>query len=143
VSKEKRLVAKSHSVVSKVPENTKILVMDDDELVRDIAGAMLAHLGCETVMAVNGEEAIDFFKQARDNDEPFDLIIMDMTIPGGMGGLEAVTLVLEEDPAAKVVVASGYSTDPVLANYRDYGFSAAIAKPFQIKELSEIIKKLL
>jgi CheY-like chemotaxis protein len=68
---------------------------------------------------------------------------MDLTIPGGMGGLEAAAIVLQEDPAAKVVVASGYSTDPVLANYRDYGFSAAIAKPFQVKELSEIIKNLL
>lgn len=143
VSKEKRVVAQSQSVAMAVPKNTKILVMDDDELVRDIAGEMLAHLGCETVMAVDGEEAIDLFKQARGKGQPFDLVIMDMTIPGGMGGREAVTIVLQEDPAAKVVVASGYSTDPVLANYQDYGFSAAIAKPFQIKELSRTIKSLL
>ena len=118
--------------------------MDDDELVRDIATEMLTHLGCEIVPALNGEEAVDLFRQAKSNGHPFDLVIMDLTIPGGMGGQEAVSLVLEEDPAAKVVVvASGYSTNPVLANYRDYGFSAAIAKPFQIKDLAEVIKGLL
>ncbi|MCK4837839.1 MAG: response regulator, partial [Desulfobulbaceae bacterium] len=143
VSKEKRIVAKSHSVMAEIPENTKIMIMDDDELVRDIAGEMLSQLGCETVMAVNGEEAIDLFKQARGKGQPFDLVIMDLTIPGGMGGREAVTIILQEDPAAKVVVASGYSTDPILANYQAYGFSAALAKPFRIKELSEKIKKIL
>ena len=129
--------------MAEIPENTKIMIMDDDELVRDIAGEMLSQLGCETVMAVNGEEAIDLFKQARGKGQPFDLVIMDLTIPGGMGGREAVTIILQEDPAAKVVVASGYSTDPILANYQAYGFSAALAKPFRIKELSEIIKKIL
>jgi CheY-like chemotaxis protein len=68
---------------------------------------------------------------------------MDLTIPGGMGGQEAVALVRQADPDAKVVVASGYSTDPVLAHYRDYGFSAAIAKPFQLNELLKTIKDLL
>ena len=143
LSKEKSLVTASHFEVPELPENTKVLVMDDDELVRDIATEMLTHLGCEIVPALNGEEAVDLFRQAKSNGHPFDLVIMDLTIPGGMGGQEAVTHVLKEDSAAKVVVASGYSTNPVLANYRDYGFSAAIAKPFQIKDLAEVIKGLL
>ncbi len=143
VSSGKLSVSKSQAVVADIPESIKILVMDDDEMVRDIASEILAHLGCEIEMAVNGEEAIDLFKQAREKGRPFDLVIMDLTIPGGMGGREAVAVVLQEDPAAKVVVASGYSTDPILANYQDYGFSAAIAKPFRIDELAGIIKEIL
>jgi PAS domain S-box-containing protein len=144
-SKGKMAEAKdeSVSVVPVLPENIRVLVMDDDELVRGTAEAMLAHLGCTTVMAGDGAEALAQFKDARGKGRPFDLVIMDLTIPGGMGGREAVTLVRQEDPAAKVVVASGYSTDPVLANYRDYGFSAAIAKPFQLNELRKTIKDLL
>ncbi len=143
VSGENLPVTKSPAVVAEIPGSIKILVMDDDEMVRNIASEILTHLGCEIVMAVNGQEALELFKQARNQGQPFDLVIMDLTIPGGMGGREAVTLILQEDPAAKVVVASGYSTDPILANYQDYGFSAAIAKPFRIKDLSEIIKKVM
>jgi CheY-like chemotaxis protein len=142
-SKGKMAAAQDEPVVPVLPENIRVLVMDDDELVRGTAEAMLAHLGCTTVMAGDGAEALALFKDARGKGRPFDLVIMDLTIPGGMGGREAVTLVRQEDPAAKVVVASGYSTDPVLANYRDYGFSAAIAKPFQLNELRKTIKDLL
>lgn len=73
---------------------------------------------------------------------PVELIIMDLTIPGGMGGQETVKKILQLDPDAKVVVSSGYSTDPVMANFREYGFSAALIKPYDINELKKIIIRL-
>jgi PAS domain S-box-containing protein len=142
-SKGKMAAPKNEAVVPVAPGNIRVLVMDDDEQVRGVAEAMLAHLGCTAVLAADGEEALALFKEARGEGRPFDLVIMDLTIPGGMGGQEAVALVRQADPDAKVVVASGYSTDPVLAHYRDYGFSAAIAKPFQLNELLKTIKDLL
>jgi DNA-binding NarL/FixJ family response regulator len=75
--------------------------------------------------------------------KPFKLAIMDLTIPGGMGGKEAVQEVLKIDPNAKVIVSSGYSTGSIMANYKDYGFDAAIAKPYSTQELSEVISQLL
>lgn len=143
VSAEKILVEKSLAALPTLPPDTKILVMDDDKLVLEVVGEMLAYLGCEAVFAASGGEAIELFRQARERGRPFDLVILDMTIPGGMGGQEAAAIILKEAPATRLVVASGYSTDPVLANYQHYGFAAAIAKPFRIEELSVIIKDVL
>jgi signal transduction histidine kinase/CheY-like chemotaxis protein len=121
----------------------RVLVMDDEEMVRDILKALLKRLGHDVILAENGREAIDTYQNALKSDQPIDLIIMDLTIPGGMGGKDAVHEILALDPKAKVVVSSGYSNDPIMANYRDYGFSAAIAKPYQMSELTNIINQLL
>ena len=121
----------------------KILLMDDDEMVATTVSLMLQELGHETVFATDGEMALNHYKAALDTAKPFDLVIMDITIPGGMGGEKAVQKVLELDPAAKVIVASGYSNDPIMANYSDYGFCAALSKPFRLEELSKTINDLL
>jgi len=116
----------------------RVMVMDDEEMVRDIAESMLTNLGHQVILAENGTEAVQLFREAK---EPIDLVIMDLTIPGGMGGKEAVQGILALDSTAKVLVSSGYSEDPVMANFRDYGFSGAMVKPYTLEELSQTINK--
>ena len=121
----------------------RILVMDDEEIVRDVVKGMLEHLGHHTICAADGEQAVEKYKRAKNSDAPIDLIIMDLTIPRGMGGKEAVKEILAINPEAKVLVSSGYSTDPIMANYREYGFSGAMAKPYQLEDLRKIIDQIL
>jgi CheY-like chemotaxis protein len=117
--------------------------MDDEELVRKFLQSMLNQMGHEVLLVKNGMEAVQIYKDAIDNDTPIELIIMDLTIPGGMGGKEAVQKILAIDSEAKVIVSSGYSNDPVMANFRDYGFCSAIAKPYRLSELTKVISQLL
>uniref|UniRef100_UPI004055DB48 response regulator n=1 Tax=Candidatus Electronema sp. TaxID=2698783 RepID=UPI004055DB48 len=121
----------------------RIMVMDDDEMLRNLAKAQLISLGHEPVLAADGMEAVNLCRKLREEGRPTDLVIMDLTIPGGMGGKEAAILLLADDPEARLIVASGYSNDPVLAEYRSYGFRAAVAKPFSRKELSRAIAAAL
>jgi len=102
---------------------------------------MLAREGYEVFVAVNGEEALDIYKKQQEAGNPIALVIMDLTIPGGMGGEEAISKLLAIDPAAKAVVASGYANDPVMANYRDYGFVGVLSKPFDMKELVKVVQE--
>ena len=120
-----------------------IMVMDDEPMLRDLAKAQLHALGHEAVLAADGEEAAASYARLRDEGRPVDLVIMDLTIPGGMGGIETARLLLELDPAARLIVASGYSNDPVLAEYRKYGFRAAVAKPFSLNDLRRAITAAL
>lgn len=121
----------------------RILVMDDEEDVRDVLAAMLAHLGYEGDFAKDGEEAIALYGKAKQAGQPYAAVIMDLTIPGGMGGKEAVVKLLEIDPAVKAIVSSGYSNDPVMAEYRKYGFSGMATKPFDTEQLSRILKDVV
>ncbi len=120
-----------------------VLVMDDEELVRDIAGEMLVTLGYNVEFAEDGEKALAMYKKAFQEKNPFRLSIMDLTIPGGMGGKEAVSKILEIDPAAKVIASSGYSNDPIMSEYEKYGFSGVISKPYRIEQMSETITRVL
>jgi len=121
----------------------RILVMDDDEMIRVITKNILEHLGYTVVLAADGLETLRLYREHREAGTPIDLAIMDLTIPGGMGGKETIRELLVLDPQAKVIVASGYSNDPVMANYREYGFAAMLSKPFDVKDLSaEIIRVL-
>ena len=121
----------------------KVLVMDDEEMVRDAALNMLEYLGIDVVLAKDGAEAVAIYQEAEGSAEPIDLVIMDLTIPGGMGGQEAVAEIHKINPEAKVVVSSGYSNDPVLASYQEHGFCAAMVKPFRIDDLREVIDRAL
>jgi len=120
----------------------KILIMDDEQSVRDVAEAMLHYLGHEVVLAFDGAQALELYREHHDSDKPIDIIIMDLTIPGGMGGQDAVKEVLAFDPDAKVIVSSGYSNDPIMANCQQYGFCAAIVKPYQLQDFSTIINQI-
>ena len=117
--------------------------MDDEEMLRTVTASQLTHLGHEVSVAADGEEAVRLYADHKERGAGFDLVIMDLTIPGGMGGREAVAEILRLDPDAKVVVASGYSNDPIMANCRDYGFAAAVAKPFNLKELQAVISRVV
>jgi two-component system cell cycle sensor histidine kinase/response regulator CckA len=123
--------------------NSRILIMDDEDMVRDIAGQILTRLGFEVSYARDGAEAIELYVQARSAGRPFDVVIMDLTIPGGIGGKEAVKQIREIDPRVKAIVSSGYSNDPIMARYTEYGFSGVVSKPYTIKVLGETIRKVL
>ena len=121
----------------------KILVMDDEEIIRDVVGDILATAGYSVAFAKDGAEMLDLYLQSKNNGSKFDAVIMDLTIPGGMGGKEAIRRLLDADPQAKAIVSSGYSTDPVMANFSDYGFIAAVSKPFRIEELCQNLNHIL
>ncbi|MFC1650321.1 PAS domain S-box protein [Candidatus Latescibacterota bacterium] len=120
----------------------KILVMDDDEMVRNFASKLLKSFGHEVKTSEDGAETIHQYKQAMNSDSPIDIVIMDLTIPGGMGGKEAITKLLEINPEAKVIVSSGYSNDPVVSNYKEYGFKGFISKPYNIAEMEKVLKNI-
>jgi len=121
----------------------RILVMDDEAPLRIIVGRMLEKLGYEAEFAEDGAEAIRMVKEAKEAEKPFDAVILDLTIPGGMGGKEAINKILEIDPEVKAIVSSGYSDDPVLANFQEYGFKGMMPKPFEFRSLGEVLHKVL
>ena len=117
-----------------------MLIMDDEEVVTDVAQQMLQYLGYESSVVQTGEEAVAKYREAFVAGEPYSLVIMDLNIPQGMGGGEAVKHILDIDHNAKVVVASGYSDDSIMQDFKNYGFVGAIGKPFSLKRLEEIIQ---
>lgn len=121
----------------------KILVMDDDDIVRDVAGKMLTKLGYEVDFARDGSEAIELYKKSKNSGRSFDVVIMDLTIPGGMGGRETIQKLLEINPHVRAIVSSGYSDDAVMSNYTNYNFKGVIAKPYRIEELSRTVHSVL
>ena len=121
----------------------KILIMDDDESLRNVAERMLHKLGYEVQCVQDGAEAIKHYKQARRSGQPFDAVIMDLTIPGGMGGKETIEKLLEIDSRVIAIVSSGYSNDPILSNYESHGFCGAVTKPYRIEELSWVMRDVL
>ncbi len=120
----------------------RILLMDDEAIVRRVAVAMIDHMGHTITTAGDGDEAIEKYKSAMREGEPYDIVIMDLTVRGGKGGEKSVGKVLQLDPSARVIVASGYASDPVLANFRDYGFVAKLAKPYTMNELKDVIDQV-
>ena len=120
-----------------------IMVMDDEEVVRSVAGSQLEYFGHTPVLVSNGHEALRTFREMRKNKQKIDVIIMDLTIPGSMGGKETARKILAEAPDTKIIVASGYATDPVMANFRDYGFCGALTKPLTLDNLKKILSTVL
>ncbi|MCK5339759.1 MAG: PAS domain-containing protein [Desulfobulbaceae bacterium] len=123
--------------------NARVLVMDDEEMVRTVAKSILSYAGYEVYFAKDGQEAISTYQKTSEARKPIDITVMDLTVPGGMGGEEAVKEILKINPQAKVIVTSGYFNDPIMSNFRDHGFCAAIAKPFQFNALIGTINKIL
>ncbi|MFQ6062657.1 MAG: PAS domain S-box protein [Methanosarcinales archaeon] len=121
----------------------KILVMDDEQDIREFLGEVLTLLGYDAALAKDGSEAIELYKKAKESAQPFDAVILDLTIRGGKGGEETIQKLIEIDPEIKAIVSSGYSNDHVMSDFRKYGFSAVITKPYTIEELSEILNKIL
>ena len=121
----------------------RILVMDDEEAVREVARGMLETVGYSVTLAKDGTEAIEIYQAAMASGEPFDSVLMDLTIPGGMGGQEAVKRLREIDPNVRAIVCSGYSNDTIMANYQRFGFRAVVPKPYRLTQLSGTIRGVL
>jgi len=143
----------SDEKIEKEPENEKlirsseskgrVLVMDDEKMLFDMVEMILEDLGYQAVYANDGLSALKIYEEEMNRSNPIDLTIMDLTIPGGMGGEEAVREMLKLDVSAKVVVSSGYSNDSVMANFEDYGFKGSLSKPYRIEELNKLLNKIL
>jgi two-component system, cell cycle sensor histidine kinase and response regulator CckA len=121
----------------------RILVMDDEELIRDVVSSMLEYLGYDVELSSDGQEALDKYCDALKSKNRFSAIIMDLTIPGGKGGKEVIKDLIEMDPGVKAIVSSGYSNDPVMSNFTEYGFKGVVKKPFKIEDLSSAIESVL
>jgi len=128
----------------KIPKGKgKILIMDDKFFVRNAAMKALKMFGYEVKGVSKGEEAISLYKEEKNKGKPFDLIILDLTIPGGMGGEDTLKKLREFSPEIKAIVSSGYSDNPVMSEYKKHGFNAIVRKPYQYEELCEIVRKVL
>ena len=121
----------------------RVLVMDDEQIVCELVERMLERLGYEVEAVSDGAAALALYEERRGQGRPFGAVIMDLTVPGGMGGKEAVVKLLELDPSARAIVSSGYSEDPIMAEFGEYGFSGVIAKPYDIQGMSQVLHQVL
>ncbi len=123
-------------------EGRRVLLVDDEVLIAMSYGGLLRQAGYEVVTAAAGATAVARYREAMEQGKPFDIVVMDLTLPGGIGGQEATRQILQLDPGACVVVSSGYSTASVMANYREHGFSGVLAKPYTLEGLLGVVSHL-
>ena len=142
VSEQKVATKKDKNKIWDFVGSGKILIMDDEEVVRVTLGNMLEHMGFEVFHAQDGQKAINSHKEALNSGEPFVAVVLDLTIPGGMGGKKTVKALKEIDPEIKVIVSSGYANDPIMANYKEYNFDDVITKPYHVDELTEALQRI-
>ena len=138
---EQRSEAKQETLMHRA--SGKILVMDDEEMVRTVSGALLNKIGYQVEFAADGREAVEKYEKSWKEGSPFDVVIMDLTIPGGMGGKEAMQHLLAINPDVKGIVSSGYANDPVMADFGRYGFSSVVTKPYILQQLSDALAELM
>ncbi|WDP85493.1 MAG: response regulator [Desulfobacter sp.] len=129
--------------LSNSDSNARILVMDDEEQIRTVTQKMLEKFGYVVTLSADGQSAVEEYRKALDQNRAYNLVIMDLTVPGGMGGKEASQLILDMDPSACIVVSSGYSEDPIMAEYKSYGLKGIIAKPYRLATLKKTIHSLI
>lgn len=137
----KEILPKEESVL--LTGKGKILVMDDDKYLRIMVGEMLEMLGYDADFAKDGDEAIALYKKNMESGKPYDAVILDLTIPGAMGGKDVIKILLEIDHKVKAIVSSGYSDDPVMSNFREYGFKGMMPKPFDDNALGKVLNDVL
>lgn len=121
----------------------RILIMDDEDIVLDVLGEMLKKLGFEVGSARDGGEAVEIYQTASNNGQPYEAVILDLTVPGGLGGKETLEFLKEINPRVKVIVSSGYSDSPIMADYEKYGVKGVITKPYRLPELSQVIHEVI
>jgi two-component system cell cycle sensor histidine kinase/response regulator CckA len=121
----------------------RVLVMDDEDFIRELAVTMLTKLGYDVITAPDGRAAVDLYLEALETETPFDAVILDLTVPGGMGGKGAIAQLAAADPNVRAIVSSGYSNDPVMADYTRYGFCGAVKKPYPVQEMSRMLRSII
>jgi PAS domain S-box-containing protein len=140
---EENQMAQSHPDRQLVKGHGRVLVMDDEDFIRDLATAMLEKMGYQVAVAPDGQAAVSIYQEALETDKPFDAVILDLTVPGGMGGKEAVQKLASLDPTVKAIVSSGYSNDPVMADHARHGFCGAVNKPYLIEEMAQVLDTVI
>jgi|GEM_PF-331179 len=130
-------------LLSKTERTGKVLIVDDEQVIRDVAGELISALGHEVEFAKHGEEAIEKYQAALKEQRPFEVVILDLTIRGGMGGLETLQQLLKMDPNVRAVVSSGYSDDAATANYEKQGFKSFLKKPYNVDDLRKVLDNML
>lgn len=125
------------------PSGKRILLMDDQKMVRETAGAILTELGFQVDCVSEGSRAVEMYVKARESSNPFDVVILDLTIPDGMGGMETIQELLKIDPDVKAIVSSGYSNASIMSDYSSYGFSGVMTKPYSIDQVSDLLSSIL
>ncbi|MFC1713167.1 MEDS domain-containing protein [Candidatus Poribacteria bacterium] len=121
----------------------RVLVMDDENLIRELTTEILTNIGYEVITTTNGPEAVKVYRKAKESDNPFHAVILDLTIPGGMGGRETIKRLMEIDPDVKAIVSSGYSDNPIMTNFGRYGFKGVIVKPYNVEELRTVLHRVI
>jgi CheY-like chemotaxis protein len=124
-------------------EQERILFMDDEEPIRELGGTILRRSGYDVSVASDGSEAVGLYERALREGRPYSLVILDLTIPGGMGGGPTLEALLKLDPKVKAIVSSGYSNDATLSNYRAYGFQGMVSKPYDGADLTLAVENVL
>jgi len=123
--------------------SARILVLDDEQFIQDLAGSILRRYGYESKGVADGQAAVAEYVRARDAGQPYDLVILDLTIPGGMGGRQTLEELLKLDPSVKAIVSSGYSNDLVLSDYKGHGFRGMISKPYDVADFAQTVSRVL
>ena len=121
----------------------KILLMDDEQIILDVTQEVLKFLKYDVVFARDGLAAIDLYKKEKTSGAPFDIVILDLSVPTGMGGKETIVHLRKFDPAIKAIISSGYCNDPVVENFSQYGFSGRLTKPYKISDLKNLLEELM
>jgi len=121
----------------------RILLMDDEQMILDIVSRMLGHLGYEVTTCTDGSQAIAAFAKAKSHSEPFDVVMMDLVIPNGVGGQDAVHTIKKIDPGAKVIASSGHLEHPVMLDHKKFGFNAVLEKPYKLEKLQQVIETVI
>lgn len=129
--------------VTAAAKSARVLLMDDEPSIQRIVSHVLQRMGLEVVAVSEGATALREFSVAQHKGRPFDLVLLDLTVPGGMGGREVIDLIRKLDQKVPAIVSSGYSDDPVMANFRHYGFQAVVGKPYDVTQLAEVVNQLL
>jgi CheY-like chemotaxis protein len=121
----------------------KVLLMDDEQVILDVTHEVLKFLKYDVVSARDGLVAIDLYKKAKTAGAPFDIVILDLSVPSGMGGKETIEHLRKFDPAVKAIISSGYTNDPVVQDFSQYGFSGSLTKPYKITDLKTLLEQLM
>lgn len=121
----------------------KILLMDDEQIILDVTNEVLAFLGYDVMFAQDGAAAVELYRREKEAGAPFDAVILDLSVPDGMGGKETVQKLREYDPSVKAIVSSGFANDPAVTAFADYGFSAKLTKPYKITDLKATLEEML